>query len=302
MRKLTVIGSLKDRTTAYVMRGLNNRGIDFDYLDVARIVASGDWKAGDDAFIVTAAGVEVTLARGGAAYYRYVPLDRAGMNAEQMKRFGAFTAELHAFLRSGALTATTIPGVAFHNFSKALHQVVIGEMANSTGVKFPDSILSNSPDRLLAFAQRCRFDVIAKGASGSKTWAIGLDEAAFIERLAFQTACPTFLQRRIRGRDCRVHAIAGQAFAEAIHSEHADYRRRRNVRFEQVQLPERVAEFCNVVSRRCGVLFSGIDFKVDDAEQWHFLELNSMPCFQGYDRRAKGRIFDALISGLLGKD
>lgn len=302
MRKLTVIGSLKDRTTAYVARGLIGRGIDFDYLDVARIIASGEWRTAGDGLVVTAAGVEIHLARGNAAYYRYVPLDRSGMNAVDARKFRAFTADLHLVLRNGALVATTIPGNAFHNFSKALHQIIVAEFARGMGVKFPDSILSNSPARLLAFAQHCGFDVIAKGASGSKTWALGLDEIAFRERLQYQNACPTFLQRRVRGWDCRVHTVAGQSFGEAIYSDHADYRRKKRVRFEQVEIPRYVSEFCTFVSSRCGALLSGVDFKVDDVGTWYFLELNSMPCFQGYDRRAKGQILDALISVLLARE
>jgi hypothetical protein len=299
MRRLTIIGSIKDRTTAYVAHGLTARGIDFDYLDIARIIASGTWECSLERFSATASGVDIELVCGDAAYYRYVPLDRGGMSAAQATRFRNFTADLHGFLRSGEIIATTVPGNAFHNFSKPLHQIVIAQMATGTGIKFPDFILSNLPSRLVTFAERHNFDLIAKGASGAKTWALGLDEPTFRERLAFQTECPTFLQRRVYGWDCRVHNVAGRCFGEAIRSEHADYRRRKNVQFVQIELPTYISEFCNVISRGCGALLAGIDFKVDNDGTWHFLELNSMPCFQGYDRRAGGKILDALADTLL---
>jgi len=43
----------------------------------------------------------------------------------------------------------------------------------------------------------------------------------------------------------------------------------------------------------------GVDFKIQESTgQWFFLETNSMPCYEGYDRRAGGAICRGIVKWL----
>ena len=91
-----------------------------------------------------------------------------------------------------------------------------------------------------------------------------------------------------------------QLFAEAIESDDLDYRVSKKNQYNSMLPPDNIANGCRSLSATCKIPFLGIDFKIKRTTgEWYFLEANTMPCYQGYDRRAKGAISRAIIEWLI---
>ena len=188
--------------------------------------------------------------------------------------------------------AEVVGGTHDHsNFSKVFQ---LGCAAGRSW-SIPQSCLTNDPAEAADFV--AGGPTVYKGPSSAKTWASVFGPADIL-RLPLLHQAPVLFQRRIVGFDVRVHVVSGNVFGEAIRSSGCDYRRDRDATFAPMPVPAALAADCVGLTEQMRLVFSGIDFKVTDAGKWFFLEANSSPCFQGYDRRAGGAISDALADHL----
>ena len=183
-------------------------------------------------------------------------------------------------------------------FTKVLHEVALATVA---GWSVPRTCLTSNPDEARAFIADCPAGVIYKGASAAKTWAqqYRVGDDALLERLR---RTPVLFQERIAGPDVRIHVVGDQVFAEAIRSSALDYRTVLGENdYRHIVPPEPVARGCVRLVEATGIPLLGVDFKIDAATgEWLFLEANSMPAFEGYDRRAGGAISRAMARWLAG--
>lgn len=108
---------------------------------------------------------------------------------------------------------------------------------------------------------------------------------------------PVHLQRRIEGRDLRLHVIDDVVHGELIESEAVDYRTA-NARFAAFEPPAALAASVVAATRAAGLLFAGWDFKIDNQGRFWCLEANPMPGYDGYDMRAGGAISRTLVERL----
>ncbi|MFF3787861.1 RimK family alpha-L-glutamate ligase [Streptomyces sp. NPDC001933] len=183
------------------------------------------------------------------------------------------------------------------NFSKAAHLVA---MAASSGLSCPKTLLTNSPDDAEAFVDQLGGEVIYKGASSQKTWARVWEPGDDWGRLHRIVDTPVLFQELVRGPDVRVHTAGSGVHAEMIESEDVDYRISSRNRYSQTICPPEIHDACLRLSSVVSAPLMGIDFKIAEDGRWVFLEANSMPCFQGYDVRAGGRISADVVTYLRG--
>lgn len=185
-------------------------------------------------------------------------------------------------------------------FTKVLHAVTLGEVG---GWRIPETCLTSDPAEASQFIRNCRNGAIFKGASASKTWAT-VFEARHEPRLPRLRHLPVLFQERVIGPDVRIHVVGDQPFGELIDSPVLDYRTARGVNNYSPLIPPReVADGCARLTEYCGVPLLGVDFKIERATgAWFFLEANSMPCFEGYDKRAGGAISRAIVDWLSTPD
>jgi len=300
MTKILVIGSIKDKTTEYFINGLSSRNTDFDYVDIIRLGLAGRWHFGAENWLEVADEL-LSLDTYTGIFYRYVPLPkRSPDNQCAISKVERFCEAWHRYLEKTPIKVSTIPGRNFHNYSKGLHLIALSPAlgGDNCTVRCPATIVSNDKTQLLAFAEQSGYDLIAKGVSGSKTWALALDEQSFRAQLSNLSKVPILLQERISGWECRAHVVGRTIVAERIDCTEADYRRKKGVRFQQITLSQELQSACFDLALRAKALLAGIDFKVNSRGEWYLLEVNSMPCFQGYDRRAGGAIMNALVHEL----
>lgn len=157
--------------------------------------------------------------------------------------------------------------------------------AASCDICTPDTIVSNDPAAVRAFRDQ-HGELIYKSASGFRSVVKPLRESDD-ERLNAIQWCPVQFQRRVPGRDVRVHVVGNEIFATRIISDAADYRYASRdgleTQLEAFEIPERLANACRKLSVDLNLPFAGIDLRIqDDTTTWCF-EVNPCPGFSYYE-------------------
>jgi len=128
-------------------------------------------------------------------------------------------------------------------------------------------------------------------------------EAGDGDRLERVASGPVQLQRWIAGRDVRVHVVGDRCFATAIDSPADDYRYGSR---EGIDATLTAIDICGplqerlvALTRRLGLLVSGIDLRITASGEWYCFEVNPSPGFTFYEDAAGQPIGDA-IADLFG--
>lgn len=285
------LGSWADPTFRYTVNAMHGRGLGGPVLDLGQLALAGELRLPLD-------GGPAEILLGGQRYrlgrpvvMRLIDLAAAAPSAALSERAEGIQLALARYLRS--LPWQQVVGGSWDNsnFSKVF------QLAQWTGRSWavPRSCLTSDPAAALEFIRSV--PSIYKGASSSKSWtsAFGPDD---LDRLPLLRRAPVLFQERITGIDVRVHVVRDQVFGEAIHSDGCDYRIDKQARFVPLPVPAAVAADCVTVAEQMRLVLAGLDFKISADGTWYFLEANSAPCYQGYDRRAGGAISDAIAEQL----
>ncbi|MEZ4416087.1 MAG: glutathione synthase [Gemmatimonadota bacterium] len=168
------------------------------------------------------------------------------------------------------------------NFSKPYQAQAI----LAAGFRTPPTLISNDPDRVLAF-QREHRRIIYKSISGVRSIVRELGEAerARLDRIRW---CPTQFQAYVEGQDVRVHTIGDAVFATAITTTGTDYRyacreEGGSTELEAVSLGADLEARCVGLARRLGLDFAGIDLKLSPGGAVYCFEVNPCPAYSYYE-------------------
>jgi hypothetical protein len=246
-------------------------------------------------------GTTVDLAEVHAAYLR--PHDGTRVAAVRREAAGSpawqHTQEVADILSLWSeLTPASVvnrPAASASNGSKPGQLLTIA----ATGFDVPPTLVTNDPDAVAAFAAQHR-QVIYKSTSGvrSRVRALATDV-----QLNEVRSCPTQFQRRIDGTDVRVHVVGAEIFATRIDSDADDYRYASaqglpRPRLTAVDLPDEVAERCQVLATRLALVVAGIDLRRTPMGEWYCFEVNPSPAFSYYEH-GSGQPIAAAVAGLL---
>jgi hypothetical protein len=200
----------------------------------------------------------------------------------------------HEMWQWAATTTATVvcrPAPAASNSTKPMQT----RAARACGFRVPDTLLTNDPEQVHAFAAR-HGPVIYKAAGGTRTLT-GLLDLADTRRLERLSTCPVYFQKYIEGSNVRVHVAGADVSAVEITSDAVDYRKHIQ-KMVPTALPERVAGNCRAVTAALGLHVAGIDLIRTPEGEWHFLEANPSPAFTFYpDRDQVGASIARLLVG-----
>lgn len=299
MSAILCIGSESDRTFSHTLGRLRAKGLPLSIVDLASILIKGrihiDWPNRSCSLMAADQCWHINDFR--SAYVRAYDISAGAPDTITRDRC------LHTFVAlATGLRVSNIERVVgrsrdLSNLSKVFHSAQLSPLARTFGVGTPETMLTNNPASAQEFLRKHE-SVICKGASAFKSTARLLDGEDY-KRLGLVKNCPTLFQRCIPGPDIRVHAVSERCFAEAIFCRDIDYRFSSNKSHALVDIPANIKDFCVELTVALGCPFLGIDFKVHiTSGKWYFLEANSMPAYQGYDKRAGGAISSALADYL----
>jgi hypothetical protein len=184
------------------------------------------------------------------------------------------------------------PGCHVHNGAKPYHEAWLARH----GFDVPAALTTSDPERIRAFLDTAG-PAVCKSLCGTRGTARLVDEAAFADFVPGQG--PVHIQRVVKGFDVRVHLVDAAAHGEKITAEGIDYRVGDGEnRYEPIEVPPALTEMMVAASGAMGLVFTGWDFKVDADGRWWCLEVNPMPGYDSYDRRAGGAISRSLLDWL----
>ncbi len=176
------------------------------------------------------------------------------------------------------------------------------DIARLSGLDIPRTLVTNNKEKVAQFKQEVG-EVVFKPSMGGAL-CTPLDEEAEKE-LDLLRQSPVIFQERVKGTPVRVTMVGDQVVSCArIPSSRLDYRDNPGYNEgKQVYLPEFLPETirlkCLEMMKNCGLLFSGIDFILQEDGRWVFLEANSSPIYLDIERKTGVSITDAIADHLL---
>lgn len=291
---LIAIGIDSDPTLAHFVRAADAEGAPIDLLNL-RAAVDGDWRlplGSREPARFCFGGRTVELQPDDAVYCRLIDLSAVEHDREMQRRWRALISGLAAWLEQADGTIVNRPGHAADNSAKPLHEAWL----RAAGFDVPPTLTSSNGARLADFA--ARGPTVAKSVAGVRADTRSVTRESFA---GFDPSSgPVHLQRRIEGRDLRLHVVDQAVHGELIESDAVDYRTAA-ARFMPFEPPPALAELVVRATRSAGLLFAGWDFKLDCAGRFWCLEANPMPGYDGYDTRADGAISRSLVARLTSR-
>jgi len=188
------------------------------------------------------------------------------------------------------------PSAGRSNGSKPFQLRLIAE----AGFAVPSTLVTTDPEAARAFLVE-HGRIVYKSVSGVRSIVATL-RPTDAGRLASVANGPVQFQRWIDGTDVRVHVVGDRWFATEVRSEAEDYRYAARdglvVVMESTEIPPTLGERLVGLTRRMGLIVSGIDLRRTDRGEWVCLEVNPSPGFTAYED-ATGQPIGEAIADLI---
>ncbi len=189
------------------------------------------------------------------------------------------------------------PPAAVHHHQYKVNQL---KLVSDLDVQIPETLVTNSPEALLRFLERCVGEVIAKPLIG-----LGLIHKIATEDLQPDglmrlSNLPVLFQEYIPGVDIRVHVVGDQLFASEIHSDTINYKTDQATRLVPITLPDVIAEKTRAIAACLNLELAGIDWRRTPEGDYVFFEANPSPKFLIFEDQCQQPITAALVDLLLG--
>ena len=188
------------------------------------------------------------------------------------------------------------------------------EVARRVGLEIPRTIVTNVPQAVAEFYERCRGEVVGKLVSESSNWLLPKYETMGVPTLALSEAdlahlgqvatAPHLFQERVDKRhDIRVTAIGQRLFPVRIDSQAGsgtvDWRTDYSVPMELTTLPPDVHEACLRLLRALALNYGSIDLAVDRQGRHVFFEINCAGQYKWMEDRIAGLDLSLELARLL---
>lgn len=299
MNKVFLIGSPHDITFRHTIRRFRAEHVPATVLNIDYILKSGElfWDSNSrELRIMTSKKNTVVIDGSCGVYLRAFDFHSHIFPAGQREVRRAKLTLLQLSVQSSQANVVPPPLSEGGNTSKPYQLHLLAKL----GFLVPDTLVTNSPERVLKFVKRYNGDVVFKAISSVKSIAKKWDDTCY-EKLDRLKLTPILLQQCISGPDVRLHLLGTCVSAERITSPELDYRfsEKSTRTFEPYIVSASTVDLARQFMQEQNLKFAGFDFKVCRKTGAHYcLEANPNPGYEGFDYRANFRISRALISEL----
>lgn len=203
---------------------------------------------------------------------------------------------------SGCRLVNSMPAMASNNSKPYQAQFI-----QQHGFLTPDTLITNNPDRVMAFCERHKNRVIYKSISGVRSIVQAWNPRTDTEKVALIRHCPVQFQEQVDGFDVRVHVIGELVLATRITAQATDYRYALQQTGESAtltpyELEADVAANCVNLSQALDLNFSGIDLRISPTGEVYCFEVNPCPAYTYYESYTSQPIAAWLAEYLSGHD
>lgn len=234
--------------------------------------------------------VRVDTSKVKAVWLRKYWTPRISPDIEPQYREGCFRESkevLDLFLHALAGVPFIDPLEAFHRTSNKFYQL---EAAKATGIRIPNTLITNDPEQLKEFCATSGTEVVAKMLTQLTASMQGTDffmytskvTADDLEDADLLSDCPmTFQEYITKAYELRIIYIDGNFFTGKIDSSaskygQVDWRKSRpgEVAWEQYELPKDMEKQLVSFMNRIGLIYGAIDMIRSSDGEYVFLEVN----------------------------
>lgn len=184
------------------------------------------------------------------------------------------------------------------------------QIAEKVGLKIPETLITNNPDRARAFiSARGPERTVFKAFSGTpqawrETRLVGEQEVAELDlvRLA-----PVIFQEYVEGTDLRVTVVGDRIFAGEIDIRGGDYSVDFRMNYDRLRirpttLPDEVSGGIRSLMSRLGLVYGAIDFRRRPDGEHVFLEINPAGQWLFVEQHTRQPITEAMADALIAFD
>lgn len=202
------------------------------------------------------------------------------------------------------------------NIRVAEHKPLQLELARKFGLETPATLITNNPDAVREFSQRCPKGMIAKMLASFAIYDQGIEKVVFTNRVSARDLedlhglklCPMVFQENIqKALEIRSTVVGDQVFSASIDSQFTsaldDWRREGHAlveHWQHYQLPPSVAHPLMRLMDRFKLNYGAADFILTPDGRHVFLELNPAGEFFWLEKRPGLPISAAIADVLLG--
>lgn len=175
-------------------------------------------------------------------------------------------------------------------------------LAQSAGLAIPQSLVTNDLNYLEQYEEEKA--LIVKPVNGGG-YCQELGEV--VKQTATRegrTASPAIIQQRLVQPEIRIYAIGRRYFAFSVISAELDYRAATDCRLEFLgEASDKLTDSFGRLLDSIGLDFAAADFKTcAQSGRLLFLEVNTAPMFQAFDKASEGQLCDAMLLYLAGEN
>lgn len=288
---LLILTNSQDATADYLQERLQQSSVDFVRIDTDTFVGNGELQFSGGQSTVRVAGRAFSPEDFDSVWYRRPEsLHHSEWNrtTEGKYTLEEWSAALEAFLAFVPAPRWVNHPAANAKASIKMHQLAT---ARQCGLRTPETLVSQSPDHVRAFADRFERIIVKPIGHGYVTCDSGTDSLIYtnpvepitLDALDDLRNCPTLFQERVdKATDVRItvidtaiHAVEMSA-RDADGDQRCDVRRNNmaDVRYRSIALPECVADAITDLMRRYALRFAAIDMAIAKDGDWWFFEIN----------------------------
>ena len=310
---ILIVTSKRDLTSDFIVLELQRRGLPYLRLNTEDLPKGTVYcrPEVDDAWHFELEGAHFDLALIKAAYFRRPGTPEPLSHIDESERTYCM-AEWQALLQSLYWAIGDRWLNAPHSIALAEDKIRQLTLARKLGFRIPATLIGNTPAAATFFAARS--GTIGKPLRNAVVSGPRSDRVVFTSRIAIDdrtdplaiSACPIVLQREIKKRfDLRVTVVGDHVFAATIDSQSTpdtviDWRRTSapDLPHSTYELPSEVSKACVALTKSLGLRFGALDFVLDLAGQFWFLEINPNGQWAWIETRTGHPISAAIVSEL----
>lgn len=297
-----------DEPVATVLRALEKRNAPHFFFNQHDVVAAEVEieVSANIAGTLTIGEKKLDLASVTAAYLRpyesiRVPaVERAGEQSELFARAQQIDDILTSWCEMTDAFVVNRPMDMAPNGSKPYQAMMI----EAAGFLVPETMITTSAKDVCGFEAE-HGAIIYKSTSGVRSIVSRFSAKKQREKLAKLPACPTQFQRRIPGKDYRVHVVGDAVFASRIVTTVDDYRYasrlKGSTKMKAATLPDDIAEKCIRMAHSMKLWVAGVDLRRTPDGEWYCFEVNPSPGFTFFQEASGYAIDDAIAELLVSK-
>lgn len=169
------------------------------------------------------------------------------------------------------------------------------------GIAIPATLISNDPEDVREFAERCDRPIFKPVYGGAHTQFVTPEHLEPSRlKLALQIA-PVTLQEYIPGTNIRTYVIQESVFAAEIRSPALDFREDTAAELIPIELPDAVRQQCLAIRQALFLEWTAIDWRRQPTGEYIFLEANPSPMFIYFEKQTGFPITEKLLDLLLAR-